>query len=112
MNSIWNRGIPREGDINACTRRYPQSKNVLVHSTSSDESYILPLCYWCALRLEILCVPDYVERAGIPHTEGAMANGRESDWTSCHVESVGIAPLMFVVSLLGVIFLVHVTTGW
>jgi hypothetical protein len=41
-----------------------------------------------------------------------MANGRESALTSHRVESVGIAPLMFVVSLLGVIFLVHVTTAW
>jgi len=40
-----------------------------------------------------------------------MVNGRDSALTSYPFESVGIAPLMFVVSLLGVIFL-HVTTAW
>jgi hypothetical protein len=41
-----------------------------------------------------------------------MGNGRESALTSQPVESVGIAPLLFVVSLLGVVFLIHVTTAW
>jgi hypothetical protein len=41
-----------------------------------------------------------------------MGNGRKSALTSPPVESVGIAPLTFLVSLLGVIFLIHATTAW